>query len=375
MNDKTRHHDKAFQEDLVTQGLDDLKKGRISRRDFVTLCVLAGAAPVSLLSGDAQAAENEIVMWNWGGDAVDCHTSAFLQPFSDDSGLSFKFDTSGPLQGKIREMVDSGAVTADVADADAFDGIALGRSGHLEPIDYSMVDRNKVLEGFAWEHGVSIVFYGYAFMYDTAAFGDNPPTTWADFWNTEAFPGKRALYKWGNGAIEAALMADGVAKEDVYPIDLDRALAKIEEIKDDTIFWGSGAEAQQLILDGEVSMGMVWLNRAKNVELDTEGGYRVNMNQAIAMPGAYIVPKGNPAGRDNVMRFIASCQSPERQIALLSCHGMTPSNPEAFSMIPEDLARFAVTSAENLDRVLLNDPIWWADNGGDALNRYLEVIG
>jgi putative spermidine/putrescine transport system substrate-binding protein len=54
---------------------------------------------------------------------------------------------------------------------------------------------------------------------------------------------------------------------------------------------------------------------------------------------------------------------------------MTPSNPEAFGMIPEDLKRFAVTSEENLSRVLLNDPIWWAENGGNAVNRFLEAIG
>jgi putative spermidine/putrescine transport system substrate-binding protein len=129
-----------------------------------------------------------------------------------------------------------------------------------------------------------------------------------------------------------------------------------------------------MIIDGEVSMGMVWLNRAKNVESDTDGRFKLNMNEAIAMPGAYIVPRGNPAGRDNAMQFIASCQIPERQIALLKCHGMTPTNPEAFGMIPDDLKRFAVTSEENLSRVLLNDPVWWAENGGDTVNKYLEAI-
>ena len=82
-------------------------------------------------------------------------------------------------------MVNSGNVTADVADADAFDAISLGNSGHLEKIDYSVVDKKKVLEGFAWDYGVSIIFYGYAFMYDTKKFKGNPPSTWADFFNTK----------------------------------------------------------------------------------------------------------------------------------------------------------------------------------------------
>jgi len=367
--------DKVFFRELVSDGARAFKAGELGRRDFLTLCAIAGAAPYAVAIGDAEAAADEIVLWNWGGDAVKCHTDSFGAPFSKDSGLGFKIDTSGPLQGKIKEMVDAGNVTADVADADAFDAIALGKSGHLEAIDYNIVNRSRVLEGFAWEHGVSIIFYGYAFMYDTEAFGDNPPTTWADFWDTGKFPGKRSLYKWANGAIEAALMADGVAKDQVYPCDLERAIGKIKEIKDDTFFWGSGSEAQQMIVNGEVSMGMVWLNRAKIVEEDTNGRYRLNMNQAIAMPGAYIVPKGNPAGRENVMKFIASCQNPERQISLFQCHGMTPSNPEAFGKIPEDLKRFAVTSEENLSKVLLNDPVWWAEQGGDAVNTYLDAIG
>lgn len=367
--------DKMFFKDLAAQGAKDYKSGALGRREFLTLCAMAGVATAAVMAGDAEAAANEIVMWNWGGDAVKCHTDAFGAPFSKDSGLKFRFDTSGPLQGKVKEMVDSGNVTADVADADAFDAIALGKSGHLEKIDYSIVDRKKVLDGFAWNYGVSIIFYGYAFMYDTKKFKDNPPATWADFFDTKKFPGKRSLYKWANGAIEGALMADGVPKDKVYPINLDRALAKIASIKSDTIYWGSGSEAQQMIVNGEVSIGMVWLNRAKIVEEDTNGRYRLNMNQAIAMPGAYIVPRGNPAGRDNVMKFIASCQKPERQIELLKCHGMTPTNPEAFGMIPDDLKRFAVTSKENLSRVLLNDPEWWAENGGNAVNKYLEVIG
>ena len=367
--------DKPFFRELAQDGAHDFKAGRLDRRQFLALCALAGVVPQLVAAGDAEAAANEIVMWNWGGDAVKCHTDAFGAPFAKDSGLGFKIDSSGPLQGKIVEMVKSGNVTADVADADAFDAIALGKKGDLEAIDYSIVSKDKVLKGFAWDYGISMVFYGYAFMYDTQKFKDNPPSTWADFWDTKKYPGKRSLYKWANGSIEAALMADGVAKDKVYPCDLPRALAKIKQIKADTFYWGSGSEAQQMVVNGDVSMGMVWLNRAKIVESDTNGRYKLNMNQAIAMPGAYIVPKGNPAGRENAMKFIASCQTPERQIALLECHGMTPTNPAAFPLIPENLKRFTVTSADNMDKVLFNDPVWWADNGGDAVNKFLEAIG
>jgi putative spermidine/putrescine transport system substrate-binding protein len=270
-------------------------------------------------------------------------------------------------------MVDSGNVTADVADADLFNAVSLGPTGHLEPIDYSIVSKEKTLPGYALEYGVSIILYGYAFVYDTEVYGDNPPQNWADFFDTEKFPGMRSLYKWANGSLEAALLADGVAADALYPLDMDRALAKIKSIKENSLYWGSGSEAHSMVVNGEVSMGMVWQNRGRNIENDTDGRYKLVNNQAIAMPGAYIVPKGNPAGAA-AMQFIATAQEVPAQLALLECLGMTPSNPEAFEQIPEDQQPYAITSAMNFDKVVFNDPTWWGEKGGDAVNAFLDAI-
>ena len=92
------------------------------------------------------------------------------------------------------------------------------------------------------------------------------------------------------------------------------------------------------------------------------------------MPGAYIVPKGNPAGRDAVMKFIATAQEVDAQLKLLDCLGMTPSNPAAFDKIPEGQQDYAITSAKNIDKIVYNDPDWWGKNGGDAVNAFLEAI-
>lgn len=366
--------DKQFMREAVVQAAHDFKSGRLDRRSFLMLCGMAGVASLAVSVGDAHAAANEIVLWNWGGTSQVCHGDAIGKPFTAATGIPLRFDTSGPLQGKIKEMVNSGNVTADVCDADAFDAIALGKSGHLEPIDYSIVDKSKVIDGFAWEYGVSIIFYGYAYMYDTKAYGDNPPNSWADFFDTKKFPGKRSLYKWANGSIEGALLADGVSKDALYPCDVPRALAKIKSIKDDSLYWGAGSEAHSMIVNGEVSMGMIWQNRGKNLEKDTEGRFKLVMNEALAMPGAYLVPRGNPAGRKNVMKFIRTAQDVEPQLKLLDCLGMTPSNPEAFAKIPEEQQDYAITSAKNIKSVVFNDPAWWADNGGDTVNAYLDAI-
>ncbi|MEY3527201.1 MAG: hypothetical protein RI997_1310 [Pseudomonadota bacterium] len=367
--------DKRFMQEMAVEAATAFQAGKMDRRTFLTFCGLAGVATLAVTTGNAEAAAKEIVMWNWGGQSEACHAKAIGTPFTAETKIPLKFDTSGPLQGKIKEMVDSGKVTADVCDADGFDAIALGKSGHLEPIDYTIVDKKRIKEGFALEYGVSVIFYGYAFMYDTKAFGANPPKNWADFFDTKKFPGKRSLYKWGNGSIEGALLADGVAPKDVYPCDVPRALKKIKSIKSDSIYWGSGSEAHDMIVNGEVAMGIVWQNRGKSIEEDSKGRYKMVMNEAIAMPGAYIVPKGNPAGREAVMKFINTAMTVDAQLTILDCLGMTPSNPEAFAKIPAGLQPYAVNSKENIDKVIFNDPVWWAEKGGDAVNAFLDAIG
>ena len=366
--------DKQFMRETLVEGAHAFKAGKMDRRTFLALCGATGFVSASVLARDAQAAADHVVMWNWGGQSEECHGSAIGEAFTAATGKGLKFDTSGPLEGKIKEMVDSGNVTADVADADLFNAVSLGPTGHLEAIDYSVVSKEKTLPGYALEHGVSIILYGYAFMYDTEAYGDNPPENWADFFDTEKFPGMRSLYKWANGSLEAALLADGVAGDALYPLDMGRALAKIKSIKDNSLYWGSGSAAHSMVVNGEVSMGMVWQNRGRNIENDTDGRYKLVNNQALAMPGAYIVPKGNPAGRDAVMKFIATAQEVDAQLKLLDCLGMTPSNPAAFAKIPEGQQDYAITSTKNIDKIVYNDPDWWGKNGGDAVNAFLEAI-
>ncbi len=367
-------HDKQFMKETLLDGARAYRAGRMDRRTFLALCGAAGVATNAVLAGDAQAAADHIVMWNWGGISEECHGNAIGVPFTEKTGMGMRFDTSGPLEGKIREMVDSGNVTADVADGDLFNAVSLGPTGHLEAIDYDIVSKERTLPQYALEYGVSVILYGYAFVYDTEAYGDNPPQNWADFFDTEKFPGTRSLYKWANGSLEAALMADGVPGDQLYPLDMERALAKIQSIKDDSIYWGSGSEVHSMVVSGEASMAIIWQNRGKNIEEDTEGRYKLVNNQAMAMPGAYIVPKGNPAGREAAMQFIATAQEVPSQLAILECLGMTPSNPEAFSQIPEHQQAYAITSAQNIDKIVFNDPVWWGENSSEAVNAFLDAI-
>ncbi|WP_172330158.1 ABC transporter substrate-binding protein [Mangrovicoccus sp. HB161399] len=351
------------------------QKGQISRRTLLQgLGLLAGTSALGLGAGRALAVGQKLVFVNWGGDAVDAMGEAFGKPFTAETGVQVLFDGSGPTEGAITAQAESGHPTWDLVDCDPFSGQALGKKGYMAPIDWSVVDESKIRPGFKWDYAASTYFYSYVIAYDTTAY-DEPPASMADFFDTEKFPGKRSMYKWGAGMWEAALLADGVAPADLYPLDLERAHAKIAGFKDNVAaFWGGGAESQTLLLGGDVTMALIWSTRAKVVHADTEGEITFIWDEGIVAPGSTGVLANNPAGPELAMKYIAAGQSPEGQAKLFELLGNGPANPAADALIPEEMKPFNPTDPANFDRQIPLDMAWYEENYSAALDAYLKII-
>ncbi|MEP1519645.1 ABC transporter substrate-binding protein [Ascidiaceihabitans sp.] len=368
--------DGNFQKDCLDILATKTRKGDISRRSFTTLATaLLGTTALGLKGTPVLADSGELVFVNWGGDAITAFDTAFGQPFQQDGGVVVKQDGSGPTEGAIQAQIESGNPTWDIVDADPFSAQALGRKGMMEPIDYNVVDRGKMRDGFGWDYAASSYFYSYVIAYDATKFGDNPPTGMADFFDVENFPGKRAMYKWGVGVWEALLMGDGVAQGDLYPLDIARAHDKLRAFKDNVVaFWGGGAESQTLMLEGEASMALVWSTRAKLLEEDSEGDIKFIWVDGLLAPGSMAVLKGNPGGAETAMNFIASAQDPARQIALFDILSNGPANPAADALIPEDRKRFNPVDPANFSVQVPLQMEWYEANYGAALDEYLGIV-
>ena len=61
----------------------------------------------------------------------------------------------------------------------------------------------------------------------------------------------------------------GVTPDKMYPLDVDRAFKKLEEIKPAiSVWWTSGAQSAQLLADGEADMVMAWNGRVSAVKVE-----------------------------------------------------------------------------------------------------------
>ncbi len=101
-------------------------------------------------------------------------------------------------------------------------------------------------------------------------------------------------------------------------------------------YWGGGAKSQSVLLNGDASMALIWSTRASLIEKDSGVRIKFIWDQGLISPGAMAVLKGNPGGKDNAMKFIASAQEPERQLVMFQMLGQGPANPATDALIPAD---------------------------------------
>jgi len=367
--------DQGFQRDCLERLGERAARGEIDRRRFMQLAgVLLAGLPVALRSELAEAAAKQLVFVNWGGDATKAYTDAYGTPFQKATGIAVRQDGSGPTEGGITAQFKSGKPSWDIVDADPFSAISLGKQGMIDTIDWSVVDKSKIRPGFVWDYAASSYFFSYVIAYDSKKYAA-APTGMADFFDTAKFPGKRSMYKWGAGMWEAALMADGVAPDKLYPLDLDRAHKVIARLKPDVVsFWGGGAESQSVLLGNEASMAIVWSTRASLIEQDSDGRIKYIWDQGLLSPGAMAVIKNNPGGRDAAMKFIASAQDPQKQLVMFDMLGQGPANPACNALIPADKRHGNCVDPANIAKQVALDMPWYAEHYGAALDQYTKVI-
>lgn len=367
-----------FARDCVEIAALKLARGQIDRRGFLSALAGIGALSAAGIGTRAHAADGELVIVNWGGPAVEAYQNAWGLPFTAATGIEVIVDGTGPSSSKIRAMVEAGAVTWDVCDTGAGTTLVLDKAGVLEAIDYSVVDKEKVVQDYAYDAGVANYLFSYVLAFNKTRF-ETPPDSWADFWDLEAFPGMRTMRKQPDGQLEAAMMAAGRSIDEVYPIDLDLAMSKFREIRDNVIVWGSGSESQQLFRSMEVDMGNIWHTRANLLNQDMRGDVEWTWNQGVATAGMWNVPKGNPAGIKTAMDFIASTQAPEGQVELFLAMGNGPANPAAAALVPDDRKWADPGQPEHWAVQRKLDATWYqADSGkgdltNDALARELYI--
>jgi putative spermidine/putrescine transport system substrate-binding protein len=277
------------------------------------------------------------------------------------------------VTGRIRLMVQSGKVTWDVMDRNLHTALELGPEGMLEKIDYSIVDRGKVRPEHAVDWGVGNYLYAQVLTYNTKKWGGRLPASWKDVWDFKAFPGKRAFRREPDGTLEAGLLADGVPRDKLYPIDMPHALDMQKRMKEHAIYYDTIATGQNAFRDGEVQLGLLLNTRAWPLKNDTKGVCDYTWNEGIVWGACWMVPKGATGGKA-IWEFIASTQDPAGQAELLKTNGYGPVNPAASALLTDDLKAINPGDPANYAKMIPGGIEWYSKNATQARQQLLDTL-
>jgi putative spermidine/putrescine transport system substrate-binding protein len=312
---------------------------------------------------------SKLVYSTWGGSWQDALNKAWAEPFTKQTGIKVVF-TGTPDYGKLQAMVTNHATTWDIAEVEQ-DFSVIGPERHLlEPIDYKIVDKSVIPAEFQNPELVPQLLWSEVITYRTDKFGGRKPTSWADVWDTKAFPGKRAIPTIANGGVyEAALMADGVAPDQVYPIDADRAIKKLGEIKDDILWYDTGSQMTQWFSDGSATSGIGWDGRI-NLLIDQKVPVALDFNQSILLASMMCVPKGAP-DKTAAMKFLNFALSAKAQADAAKAIYYGPVNQKSFDLLPKGLVNRVSGNKQQLAVCNHFDPQFWGKNL-DTLQQKLD---
>jgi putative spermidine/putrescine transport system substrate-binding protein len=349
----------------------------VSRRSFLAGSLAGTAALVAPAVWQSARAERQIVLRDPGGPFTAGFGEAFYAPFEKETGIKVVgLQGQHEPTGMIKAMVETGNYTWDGSLLSKASHQSLVNIGYLEPIAPKGgpgPNLSKIPENMRTEHLMGTDVYASLIAFRTDTMGGGALTGWKDLWDLEGKPGFRALRKHPFDTMEAALMADGVAPADLYPIDFDRAFASLDKIKNDVaIWWTGGAQTSQLLKTGEVDCLFTWNGRAQ-VAIDDGAPVELVWNQALWTYEGWCILKGSP-NADLVREFIEFCAQGAQQAKYTPHVAYGPTAPDAYEYVDAERAKVLPTNPAYISNMVEVNTDFWGEHkeaAGERFNAWL----
>ncbi len=350
---------------------DTCSPSEISRRRVIAAGGAAMASPFFWRRADAQT--KRIVVRDSGGPYSKGYEEGFYRPFREATGIEVVGVTSSyEPTAQIKSMVEAKNYTWNIAsisgaavDQLAAEGDYLERHGLEKEGAVAQIPPEYISA-----YGVGSDVYATALGYRKDKFdGRKAPASWKDFWDTSAFPGRRAMRKHPFDTTEQALFADGVPSDKVYPLDFDRAFKSLDRIKPHvTTWWTGGAQATQLLVSGEVDIVATYSSRVQ-AAADAGAPVGVSWDQSLWGYNSWTILKGAP-DLEICREFIKFCSDPKRLAVITNHVSVGPVTLESYKYIDSKKAPTLPTFPENRARSVKINDAFWAKNKDKAIERF-----
>lgn len=349
--------------------------------------VLIGATSVMAVCAGAVSAQDMTIV-SWGGAYSASQQAAYHDPYMAlNPGVNIINDTSSnEAVAKLRAMSEAGNITWDVVDVVAADAMRLCDEGLALEIDPDTQlapapDGTSAADDFGdllvSECFIPQIVYSITIGYRTDMVGDTPPSKICDLFDLETYPGKRSLEKRPINNVEWALMCDGVAAEDVYDLleteeGMDQALAKLDTIRDNVIWWSAGAETPQRLADGEAIMGSTYNGRLFSVIVEQNQPVGMLWDAQVYDLDGWIIPAGlSPEREKAALDYVYWATDTQRLADQAKYISYGPARASSAPLVSKhatlgiDMAPHMPTDPANATNPFLYNFEFWADYRDD----------
>lgn len=347
--------------------------------DAATTATTAAAAGASAESAEIKALldavkSKRLVVAGFGGTTQDIRTEVFLDPFAERTGVRV---LQPVVEGTLGDDMLLGKIPAkwDLAHSSNWMALYAAKNGKkpLVEVPPGVPREDLVAEAI---RPYSVQTFITAYVAGSLAGTFDQELSWADFYDTKKFPGKRIVPGPGyyEGVAEPALLADGVSPDDLYPLDLERAAAKISSIWDDLVFYDSYPQIQQYLTSktGAIASGPNGIIQGlQNKGVDMKVHWAAN---PITAQNCFFINPGAP-NMDAALAYAGWVTDPERQAAFATKTHYGPGFQAVFDALPADVQAGLPTNpkyspvptsetwlSENYDQLVAFNKKLFADN-------------
>lgn len=331
----------------------------------------------------AGAADQALTVTSFGGAYGKSQIESMHKPFAKKAGVKVMSEDYNGGLAEIRAQVQTGNVKWDVVDVETAEAIRGCDEGLFEKVNAAMLPAGAdgtpaakdFAEGSVKTCSVRNITWSNVIAYDEKRIKGAAPTSLADFFDLTKFPGRRGLKKEPQVNLEWALMADGVPPEKVYEVlgtakGLERALKKLDSIKPSIVWWQAGAQAPQLLADGEVVMTSSYHGRIFDAATKENKPFKIVWDGQIQVSDQFAIVKGsrNLAAAQEFLRFATGSQPLADQAKYVA---YAPARTSSLKLV-DPAVKTWLPNAGHSGRMLVSNAEWWADHA-DEINQKFSV--
>jgi putative spermidine/putrescine transport system substrate-binding protein len=341
----------------------------------------AGQAAVTLAAlrafdpRPAMAQGKTLNVAGYGGALNNALVKDFAGPYEQQTGIKVNFGSGASLALAKLQVAAGGAAQWDIINLTGAEYVAAVKDRLIVPYDYGIIDASHVPPEYKEAYGIKFALFLFVMCWDQKKIPDDKaPKTWAEFWDTRRYPGKRSMdANISDGStLELALLADGVPLDKLFPLDVERALKSLDKLGRDNIIWyNTNQEPIQQLVSGAVTLATAFHGR---VLLANRGGASLGFTPNYAgVSGNYYCVSSASANKVDAFRFLNfMLTNVPGDVDYMKATAYAIPNTEALPQLPKEIADILPTNPALQDKVFIKSDAWWAANLDTTMQRFKE---